>query len=307
MRFIPAVTMVALCLASTTAILAQGMVIGPGVSVGPGQSASLPVTLANPAPRVIYVSLASSNTSIASVNPENIIFLEGATTPTAVPQVTGVSFGLATITASAYGFASASQSIQVNASLSFGASSQTIVQGSNQILFLTLSSPAPTAQIVTVASDNPSIVSVPPTLTIPANSTFAHLVATAVNGGTTVIHATAGANIAPATESITVQAPTAITLSPAALSLGQVATFPISLGTPAPAGGVNVTLTSSDSSRVNISPTSVFIRAGLSVPLSQPQVNGVNIGSATITASANGYATATEVVPVNATLPNRAD
>ena len=302
MRFIPVATLIALSFLGTSAIFAQDIILAPGVSVGPGQSASLPVSLANPAPRVIYVSLASSDSSVVSVNPPNIIFLEGATKPTATPQVTGVSFGSASISASAFGFATASQVVQVNATLSFGPSSQTIPLGSSQILFLTLSSPAPTAQTINVSSDNPNIVSVPPTVTIPANSTFAHFNAMSVNGGTTVIHATGGPNVAPAAVNVTVVAPAAIILQPVNLNLGQSAPLSLSLGTPAPAGGVSVALTTSDSSRVSISPPSVFIPAGASSPFSAPQVTGVNIGSSTINASAPGYTTASQVVPVNATL-----
>jgi trimeric autotransporter adhesin len=300
MRFITPATVVALLLAGATATFAQDITISPGVSVGPGQSTSLPVTLTKPAPRVIYVSLASSDPSTVSVNPANILFLEGATTPTAVPQVTGVALGSAAITASSYGFASASQSVQVNAALSFGPSSQTIAQGSSQLLFLTLSSPAPTAQTITITSDNPGVVSVPPTVTIPANGTFAQLTATAVGGGTTVLHATGGPNIAAASVNVTVVAPAAITLAPVKINLGQSAALQISLGTPAASGGVSVTLSSSDTSRVTISSASVFIPAGGST--AQTQINGVNIGSATVTASASGYASGSEIVPVTATL-----
>ena len=302
MRFIPAATVVALWLVGTTAMFAEDIIISPGVSVGPGQSTSLPVTLANPAPRVVYVALASSDTSIASVNPSNIIFLQGATTPTAVPQVTGVGFGSASIIASSYGFASASQTVQVNASLSFGPSSQTFAQGSSQILFVTLSSQAPTAQTITVTSDNPGVVSVPPSVTIPANGTFAHLTAVGVSGGNTVIHATGGPNIAPAAVNVTVLAPAAITLQRVSLNLGQSAAFPLSLGTPAPPGGVSVALTTSDPTLVGISSATAFVPAGASAPSPLPQVNGINIGAATITASAPGYATASEIVPVDATL-----
>jgi hypothetical protein len=302
MRLTLTVTVAALWFVSTTPVFAADIIISPGVSIGPGQSAPLAVTLAQPATRVVYVSLVSSNPSIVSVNPPNIIFLEGATTPTAVPQVTGVSFGSAIITASSYGLADANATVQVNASLSFGSNAMTIALGSAPILFLTLSSPAPIAQVVTLTSDNPSVVSVPPTVTIPANSTFAHLTASTLNGGTTVIHAAGGPNVSPAALTVTVVAPAAINLSPLGLNLGQSAPFPISLGTPAPAGGVSVTLSSSDSSRVSISSGSVFIPAGASAPVVQPQVTGVNIGSASISASAPGYASASQIVPVNATL-----
>jgi hypothetical protein len=63
------------------------------------------------------------------------------------------------------------------------------------------------------------------------------------------------------------------------------------LSAPAPAGGVSVTLTSSDTSKVTVTP-SVFIAGGSTSPVSQPQAQGIQPGSATIAASAPGYATA---------------
>ena len=65
------------------------------------------------------------------------------------------------------------------------------------------------------------------------------------------------------------------------------------------AGGVTVTLTSSDTSKVTI-PASVFIAAGATTPASQPQVTAVGIGSSTITAAATGYTSGTGAVNVPA-------
>jgi hypothetical protein len=84
--------------------------------------------------------------------------------------------------------------------------------------------------------------------------------------------------------------------------LGESAPFPIILGTPAPAGGVVVTLTSSNTSRVILPTSSVFVPAGAMSPAVQPQVVGHNVGSSTITASAPGYSSASVEVRVTATI-----
>ena len=78
--------------------------------------------------------------------------------------------------------------------------------------------------------------------------------------------------------------------------------FPVTLGTPAPPAGVLLTLTSSKTLTLTVSPASVFIPGGSTTPTTQPQVTGVNIGVATITASAPGYTPASQAVPVPATI-----
>ena len=75
--------------------------------------------------------------------------------------------------------------------------------------------------------------------------------------------------------------------------------FPVTLGTPAPSGGVTVTLASSDTTKLTISPTTVNIAGGQSTPATQPTVTGVNYGTVNITATAPGYTSATAAVQVN--------
>ena len=75
-------------------------------------------------------------------------------------------------------------------------------------------------------------------------------------------------------------------------------TFDLTLPTAAPAGGVIVTLKSSDPSKVTISATAAIIPEGSTTPAAQPQITGVGIGSATITASAPGYISALRTVTV---------
>ena len=74
------------------------------------------------------------------------------------------------------------------------------------------------------------------------------------------------------------------------------------LGTPAPFGGLVVTLASSDSTLASISPNSVFIPAGATTSATQPVVTAQNVGTATITASAPNYLTASQSVTVTATI-----
>ena len=101
---------------------------------------------------------------------------------------------------------------------------------------------------------------------------------------------------------MTVVGPGAMTLTaPATIALAQTANLTLTLTSPAPAGGLTVEFASSDSGKVGLSQTSINIPAGATAPTVAPQVVGVNVGSAAISVSANGYAApAPVVVNVNA-------
>jgi hypothetical protein len=81
------------------------------------------------------------------------------------------------------------------------------------------------------------------------------------------------------------------------LEPGKTAPFPIGLSTPAGSNGAFVTLTSSNSALMPVSPTSVFIPAGKTTS-TLPSVKGIGLGLATITAAAPGYAPASTQVEV---------
>src|SRR5207245_266576 len=110
-------------------------------------------------------------------------------------------------------------------------------------------------------------------------------------------------NVPSATANITVANPGSIGVPATTnVQLAHTAAFSVTLSTPAPANGLNVALSSTNTNTVTVSPSSVFIAAGQSQPASQPQVTGVNVGSATINASAPGYSSASGAVQVGATV-----
>src|SRR5207248_5807461 len=85
------------------------------------------------------------------------------------------------------------------------------------------------------------------------------------------------------------------------VSLGQSTFATVSLASPAPAGGVTIALSSSDTSKATVSPATVSLAAGQTSPSTQPQVTGVSLGSATLTAAAPGYTSASATIQVGAT------
>ncbi|MBS1855798.1 MAG: hypothetical protein JST11_10560 [Acidobacteria bacterium] len=275
--------------------------LGP-VTLAPGDTLTLPASLAAPArPGGVTISLTSSDPSKVRVSPDNIYVPEGATAPLSPPRVTGIDFGSAAISASAYGLAGTSQIVQVAGRLS-GPQSQTIIKGATAQLMFALASPLTSALTLTVSSDNPAVAIAPPAVTIPANGTTAVVPVTAVSAGTALVRVSALPYVIESIVSINVQAPGNITVPAVSMKLGQIVPFPVTLGTPAPAGGAVVSLTSSDSNLVQLTQSSILIPAGATTPAIQPQVIAENIGVATITVSAPGYITATQQAVVTATI-----
>jgi hypothetical protein len=160
---------------------------------------------------------------------------------------------------------------------------------------VTLSGPAPTSPVtVNLVSSQPGFVTVGSSLastsvTISAGTSSQTFNYEGVTGGTSVIDASATGYI-DGTASVTSTASLVSLGTIPTLAPGQTVSLALSLGTPAPTGGVTVNFSSGNNGIASVSPTSVFIAAGLTVPTANPQITGGAIGNTTITASATGYA-----------------
>jgi hypothetical protein len=87
------------------------------------------------------------------------------------------------------------------------------------------------------------------------------------------------------------------------IGLGESVQLPVVLSSPAPTGGLTLSLTSSDLTTVTVNPAVVFIPAGATTPRNaQPIVTGVNLGAATITAAGTYFTTTSLTVQVTGTL-----
>lgn len=304
---VAAVPNVAPAAANVTVLSAGAISLPAGVTLVPNQPVSYPVTLTSAAPAGgVTVTLSSGDPSIVTITPATVSIAAGATMPDKQPQVTGVNFGSATITASAPGFTQASQTVQVVGALSFTPGNVTITGTGTQNLTLILSVAAPAGLTVNLASSAPGIATVPPSVTFPANSMAVTVTVTGVMPGMATITATAASSaVAGATATATVvnPAPLGAIILPANFSVApnHPTPFPVTLSTAAPAGGVTVTLTSSDPSKLTIAATA-FVPAGATMPASPPLITGVNFGTATISASAPNYTSAAQSVQVTATL-----
>jgi len=287
--------------ANVTVASPGSITLAGGVTVGVGQSVPIAVTLTTPAPAGgVTVTLTSGDSAIATIT-GTVNIAAGATTPATQPQVTGVGLGSVSITATAPSYSPGTQTVQVIVSPAFTPNTLTITGTSTQNLTLTLPAPAPASGVtVNLSSSNTGVATVPASVQFAGGATSVSVPVTGVAPGTTTITAS-GSNISQATASVTVAAPGTITL-PTGLNvgLGQTVAFPITLSTPAPAGGVTVTLTANPA--ILTVTSSVVVAAGQTTPATQPQVTGAGLGSATVTATAPGYSPASQTVQVNATV-----
>ncbi len=110
-------------------------------------------------------------------------------------------------------------------------------------------------------------------------------------------------NSNPATVTISVSSASGSSgtiLLPANQSVGvnQSLAFPVTLSSPAPAGSVYITLTSSDTSKVTVAPAAIIIAQGVMNSSLVPMVTGVGSGAASITAAAFGFPSTSQVVHV---------
>ncbi len=250
------------------------------------------------------ITLTSFNESVASV-PATVTIDEG-NTGINVPVTPGGTGGSTVIFATAPGFQPGFATVNVViATITVTMDSGNVgltrtINGS-----INLSAPAPVGGLIVALSATPGgILDVqPPTVTIAGGSTTGTFMATGVGLGSAVLTASSP-GFSSGVSSLNVVLLGHIVLpANSSAGLNQSAPLLINLVTPAPAGGVTIILTSDDPSRVSITPSSVFIPFKATSPVTQPTFNGLNLGSANITASAPGFTTSNStLVQVTASL-----
>lgn len=281
--------------ASVSVVNLGPITLPANLSVPLAQSVPIAVTLPGPAPSGgVVVTLGTGDPSKATVAPSTVNIAAGQSTPTVPPQVTGLGLGATTISVSAPGYTSANQTqVSVTATIGFSPASLTLSGNSTQNLALNLSAPAPGAGVtVNLTSDNISVATVPAAVSFSSGQASVNVPVTGVSSGSATIHASAPPLIADTTASITVSNVGTISLiSSGAVAIGQTAPISVILSTPAPAP-INVSLASSDTSKLTIFPPSVFIPQGSQIPVVTPQITGISLGSVAVIASAPNFAVA---------------
>lgn len=180
-------------------------------------------------------------------------------------------------------------------------STQTLISGPGMLTITLTAAAGAGGQVINLASSNPAAAIVPTMITIPMGSTGANITVTPGGTmGTTTISATASGFTAG---TATVISNISQIILPSGVVVGPNASVPfqVTLVTPSP-DGTFVSLNSSDTTVVSVSPTFFYIQPGATTPFRAPQVTGVGFGTATITASASGLASASQTVSVGSSI-----
>src|SRR5579883_122422 len=167
---------------------------------------------------------------------------------------------------------------------------------------VSLSTPAASGGVtVNLSSSDTSLVTVSPTsVTIPQGGSTATFAINGIAAGGPVTLTATATNYNTATASVTVTSSLISLATGLVVAPSQTSSLAFSLSTPAPTGGVVVSFTSDNPSIATVT-SSVTVPAGSTVASANPQVTGVSIGTAHITASATGFAPDTQPVQVTVT------
>lgn len=286
--------------------------LASGVVVSPGGSASIALSLSAPAGAGgVTVNLMSSNTSIATVT-ASVFIPQGQQVGAANPQVTGVAVGSAQITASATGYAPDTESVQVTLTLSFSPPAVTVAENSSTNVTLNLSAPAPAGGLtVNLSIDDPTKATVQASIVVAAGATAS--APFPVNGiaagpGNTNAVTTLRANatgVSEITAQVTVTPAPPITMSAQTIGKNLQVTGTFQLGAAAPAGNVQVTLTSGDPTKVLLSTSATTMgSASIVMQINAGQTASVaffvqslaDSGTVQITLNAPGYRISTSTM-----------
>ena len=267
---------------------------------GPG---TLTVTLNPPTgSSPVSVSLSGFNSTFISV-PSSVTV--PANSSGANVTVTPLATGTTGVIASAPGYTSGSTVVAVSlpsVSIAFNNNATAVGLTHSISGTVTLSAPAPQNGTTIALSVSPAgaLTFNPPSVTIPQGGTSGTFSLTGAALGSTTI--TAGATgVTSGTATILVVSLGGISVpSGVTVGIGQSTPFTIQLQNPAPIDGTTVTLASSNTAILTVSPTSVVIAPGATKPTTQPEVTGVAAGSATVTVTSGGYATNSATVGVTA-------
>ncbi len=273
----------------------------PTSQVTIGSSGTLTVTLSAAQATNTTVTLAASPAGLVTLQPTVIV---PANQTSATFSVTGVALGTTMLTASLN-----SSSVQAAVDVippvvqltDLQPPTQNLVVGAIGTLTVSLNAQQSSPTIVTLTVDQPTLLQIPPTVTVQPNQTQASFTVTALATGTATITATLGTTTKQATVTVIPQPPSVVSLLPSPLPVVQGATGTLTLTiNAAQQTDTVVPLTNSAPSLIDV-PASATVPAGLtSVAI---PVAGLSVGTATVTATLNGTAIATvQVAPPPVTI-----
>ncbi|MGH7165275.1 MAG: Ig-like domain-containing protein, partial [Nitrospiraceae bacterium] len=267
----------------------------PTVPLTPGSSGTLTVTLSAVQPTETPVALAVSPTGIITLPPTVTV---PAGQPSVPVSIGTVMPGTALVQASLNG-SLAEAAVHVTppppAVVSLLPSPLSVVTGASGPLTVTLNAVRLTNTSVTLTMDNPSVLQVPPSVTVPAGQLTASFTVTGSALGDAVVTTTLGASTRSATVHVVPPPPVILALVPTPLALQQGAT-----------GSVTLTINAAQPTDTNIpltntAPGIATVPSSVTVPAGQTSaavpVTGLTPGDGSLTAALNG-STATAAIQV---------
>ena len=297
----------------TTTVTQPTLTLAGNSPIGAGLYRSFSFNLSDPAPAGgLVVSLSSSDTSVLTV-PTTVTVPSGNTT--GYYQANGISPSVAgpvTITASATGWSGSTTTETVNAPTFYFSSvpsSQTTLSAPATFYVYTntpgcgiycdyFSTSTPVTFTINSTTAGIQTVTSPVSAT-PGTYYLTATLGTPAAAGTYTITASASGFTSATSGSVTVTQPTITLGSNSPIGAGLYRNFSFSLSDPAPAGGLVVSLTSSDPTLLTV-PATVTVLAGNASGVYQ--ANGIaptSTAPVTITASATGWGGSTTTETVN--------
>jgi len=143
---------------------------------------------------------------------------------------------------------------------------------------------------IALSSSNPAVVSVPASVTVPAGSTSATFpVSTGAATAPTTVTITAlyAGQVKGTVVNVVLATLSSLSLNPASVAAGSMSTGTVTLGVPAPPGGVLVTLSSSNTAVAAVLP-SVTVAAGATSANFSVSTTACTAGSATLSGAYGG-------------------
>ncbi|MEP6715056.1 MAG: PKD domain-containing protein, partial [Terriglobia bacterium] len=246
------------------------------------------------------VRFAALDSSVISV-PGSISIAAGSTSGKV--SVIPLALGSTLIIASSQGFQPATVEVNVTTpSIGISLSASVVGIARSVTGTLTLSAPAPPAGInVSILADVGGIVNPIALVHVNGGSSSATFQVTGLGAGTANLTASSAGYTSGAISITVSQAGAIIVQNNAIVGAGQTANLRVTLISPAPAGGVTVSLVSSNTAKMTVSPT-IFFSQGATAPDTVAQITGIAFGTATVTASAPGFSGDTQSVQIGVNL-----
>ncbi len=285
----------------------SSLTLSPSTVTG-GNSSTGTVTLSAPAPAGgAQVTLSSSN--VAASVPSSVTVLAGAASATFTISTNAVTASTPATISASYGGVTQTATLTVTAPLptlsSLTLSPSSVTGGNSSTGTVTLSGPAPTGGAQVVLSSSNMAASMPSSVTVLAGAASATFtISTSAVAVSTSVTISASYGGVTRTASLTVTSPilSSLTLNPSTVTGGNSSTGTVTLSGPAPAGGAQVMLSSSNTGVARV-PSSTVVPAGATSATFTVNTSLVLVSTSVTISASDRTVTKSAILRVNSVVP----